>query len=48
MDKIKDETLFCPRCGKRLPVVVVQHEGKTVLKIYCKRCHAESVFDLKR
>ena len=47
MDDAKGKILFCPRCGKRLPVeVIVQLGGKTVLKVYCKRCHKESLIEL--
>lgn len=47
MDEPKGKVLFCPRCGKRLPVEVVSLDGKTVLKVFCKRCHVESVVELK-
>ena len=47
MDDSKDKILHCPRCGKRLPVEVVSQTGKTILKVYCKRCHSESLIELK-
>lgn len=48
MDDNKVKTILCPRCGKKLPVEVVEVEGRTVLKVYCKRCHSESVVKLGR
>ena len=47
MDDSKGKILFCPRCGKRLPVEIIVQKGETVLKVYCKRCHKESLIELK-
>ena len=47
MDEPKGKNLFCPRCGKRLPIQVMSLEGKMEVKVYCKRCHGESVIELK-
>lgn len=42
MEDGRDRKIVCPRCGKALPLRIIELEGKIKLSLICKNCKQRS------